>query len=42
MDVVTERTLRSVCVPLLLSRFEDALCGLENDDFYSEVCDMAA
>ena len=42
MDVATERAVRSVCVPLLLSLFEDALRGLENEEFYSEICDMVA
>ena len=42
MDAATEHKLRSVCVPLLLSLFEGALGGLENDEFYSGICDMAA
>ena len=42
MDDVTERMLRSVCVPLVVSSFEEAMSDLENDGFYSGVCDMAA
>ena len=38
----TERMLRSVCVPLVVSTFEEAVSDLENDGFYSGICDMAA